>query len=386
MNDGSRSLRLSDQDLFDWLRLIRSENVGPRGFQALLRRYGGARAALEALPGLARRVDGKRTPRIAEAATVDAEISAAARKGVRFIARCEGEYPSMLARIDDAPPILAVQGRVEALQEPMIAIVVSRNASAGGLAFADRLARAFGEAGYVVVSGLARGIDMRCHVAALPNGTVGVLAGGLGRPYPPESVTLLPKICEFGAVVSEMPLDWEPRGQDFPRRNRLVSGLALATVVVEAARSSGSLITARLAGEQNREVFAVPGSPLDPRSEGTIDLLRSGAAICARAEDVLDVVDVIRGKRKATGLEEGRSGPAWPHAPESVPGENTDREPSTSEYGEILTRLGPTAVPIDDVVRATGMRPGALRALLLDLHLAGKVEFQSGDRISLKIS
>jgi len=165
-----------------------------------------------------------------------------------------------------------------------------------------------------------------------------------------------------------------------------VSGLSLATVVVEAARSSGSLITARLAGEQNREVFAVPGSPLDPRSEGTIDLLRSGAAICARAQDVLDVVDVIRGQRKASGLEEERGGPAWPYVSEDAPEEKADGEPSTQEYREVLALLSPTPVSIDDVVRATGMRAGALRALLLDLQLAGKVDFQSGDRIGLKIA
>jgi len=384
MNDRA-ARRLSEQERFDWLRLIRSENVGPRGFQALMLRYGDARAALDALPGLARRVDQKRILKIADPAAIKAEISAAAEKGVRFVARCEPEYPPMLARIDDAPPILAVQGHIESLQQPMIAVVGSRNASAGGLAFADRLARAFGAAGYVVVSGLARGIDTRAHVAALASGTVGVLAGGHARPYPPEATALMPKISQFGAVVSEMPFEWEPRGRDFPRRNRLVSGLAFATVIVEAARSSGSLITARLAGDQNREVFAVPGSPLDPRAEGTNDLLRSGAHICARAEDVLDALDPIRGKYKALGLAEGRHDMAWPHEGEPRFERDATGDPTTQNYAQVLSLLGPTPVHIDDVMRAAGFPTGPLRAMLLDLELAGKIEFQSGDRVALKI-
>ena len=377
--------RLSDQERFDWLRLIRSENVGPRGFQALMFRYGDARAALDALPGLARRVDQKRILKIADAATIKAEMSAASEKGVRFVARCEPEYPPMLARIDDAPPMLAVQGHIECLQEPMIAIVGSRNASAGGLAFADRLARAFGAAGYVVVSGLARGIDTRAHVAAMASGTVGVLAGGHARPYPPEAAALMPKISQFGAIVSEMPFEWEPRGRDFPRRNRLVSGLAFATVIVEAARNSGSLITARLAGDQNREVFAVPGSPLDPRAEGTNDLLRSGAHICARAEDVLAALDPIRGTDRAAGLAEGRRDMAWPYEAEPQLKLEAADEPTTQNYAQVLALLAPTPVHIDDVLRAAGFPAGALRAMLLDLELAGKVEFQSGDRVGLKI-
>ena len=190
------------------------------------------------------------------------------------------------------------------MQQPAIAIVGSRNASAAGLIFADRLARGLGEAGYIVVSGLARGIDQRAHVAALETGTIGVLAGGYTRPYPPEAVALLPRIEKYGAIVSEMPLEWEPRGRDFPRRNRLVSGLSLGTVVIEAARGSGSLITAKFAADQNREVFAAPGSPLDPRAEGTNELLRQGANLCARLEDVLAVVDPLRARDPFSNLEE----------------------------------------------------------------------------------
>ena len=206
-----------------------------------------------------------------------------------------------------------MRGRDEALQQATVAIVGSRNASAAGLTFADRLARGFGQAGYVVVSGLARGIDQRAHVASLETGAVGVLAGGHGKPYPGDAVPLMERMVESGAVLSEMPIEWEPRGRDFPRRNRIVSGLALGTVVVEAARGSGSLITARFALEQNREVFAVPGSPLDPRAEGTNDLLKQGASICTGADDVLTALEPVRstdlGAMLETGGEPGE--PLW---------------------------------------------------------------------------
>ena len=243
-----------------------------------------ARAALDALPDLARRGGATRPIRVASVEEIERELALALKIGVRFVALGEPEYPPALRQIDSAPPILALRGREEALQQPAIAIVGSRNASAAGLTFADRLARGLGQAGYVVVSGLARGIDQRAHVAALETGTIGVLAGGHAQALSARGGRrCLPRIAEYGAIVSEMPLEWEPRGRDFPRRNRLVSGLSLGTVVVEAARGSGSLITAKFAAEQNREVFAAPGSPLDPRAEGTNDLLRDGANLCARA-------------------------------------------------------------------------------------------------------
>jgi len=256
---------LSDDQLFDWLRLVRSENVGPRTFRALIDRYGGARAALEALPELARRGGAQRPVRLATAEEVERELAIALKLGVRFVAIGEPDYPPLLGEIDSAPPLLACRGRIEALRQPTAAIVGSRNASAAGLTFAERLARGLGRAGYVVASGLARGIDQRAHAASLETGAVGVLAGGHAKPYPSEAVPLIERMVEHGAVVSEMPIEQEPRGRDFPRRNRIVSGLALGTIVVEAARGSGSLITARFALEQNRQVFAVPGSPLDPR-------------------------------------------------------------------------------------------------------------------------
>jgi DNA processing protein len=399
------SVRLTDDQRFDWLRLIRSENVGPRTFLALMGKFGAAGAALDALPELARRGGASRPIRVASVEEVEREIALAQKIGVRFIALGEPGYPPALRQIDSAPPVLALRGREEALQQPAVAIVGARNASAAGLTFADRLARGLGQAGYVVVSGLARGIDQRAHFAALETGTIGVLAGGCARPYPPEAVALLPRIAEFGAIVSEMPIEWEPRGRDFPRRNRLVSGLALGTTVIEAARGSGSLITARFAAEQNREVFAAPGSPLDPRAEGTNDLLRQGANLCARVEDVLAVLDPIRARDPFSRFEEAardRSEPAWDERtlfgvdPDEAPLARADDEgdeastrdvrleaDSQAARRRIEALLGPAPVSIDDLARAAEVSVREIRTALIELELAGRVEYQGGDRVAL---
>ena len=402
MSAKPKTARLSDDQRFDWLRLIRSENVGPRTFLALVNSCGGARAALAALPDLSRRGGLKRPIRVATPEEVERELVLARNAGVRFIALGEPEYPPALRQIDSAPPILALRGREEALQQPAIAIVGSRNASAAGSAFADRLARGLGQAGYVVVSGLARGIDLRAHLASLETGTIGVLAGGHGRPYPPEAVALLPRIAEYGAVISEMPVEWEPRGRDFPRRNRLVSGLALATVVVEAARGSGSLITARFAAEQNREVFAAPGSPLDPRAEGTNDLLRQGAAICARVEDVLAIVDPLRARDPFADFREDAadsSEPLWgeqpllgvdPGAiPRTKAGQELDEATPAFDLGEeaalerVEALLGPSPISIDELSRAAEVDIGRVRMAIVELDLAGRIEYSGGDRVAL---
>jgi DNA processing protein len=399
------SVRLTDDERFDWLRLIRSENVGPRTFFALIRKFGAAGAALDALPDLARRGGASRPIRVASRAEVEQELALALKIGVRFVALGEPEYPPALRQIDSAPPVLALRGREEAMQQPAIAIVGSRNASAAGLTFADRLARGLGQAGYVIVSGLARGVDQRAHVAALETGTIGVLAGGHARPYPPEAIALLPRIAEFGAIVSEMPIEWGPRGRDFPRRNRLVSGLSLGTVVVEAARGSGSLITAKFAAEQNREVFAAPGSPLDPRAEGTNDLLREGANLCARAEDVLAVVDPIRARDPFSRFEEagrGASEPAWSEAAlfgvdwEAAPSARTGEERNEASMRDIdvdadsqaarrriEALLGPAPVSLDDLARAAEVPVRDIRTALIELELAGRVEYYGGNRVAL---
>src|SRR5665647_3178588 len=242
----SDSVRLSEEQRLDWLRLIRSDNVGPRTFRDLVNHYGGARAALAALPGLARRGGASGPARICSREHAEIELKAARARGIELVALGEPDYPPRLQMIDDAPPLLAVRGKLAILTQPLVAIVGSRNASAAGVKFAERLARELGEAGYGTVSGLARGIDAAEHRASLATGTIAVLAGGHERIYPAEHSDLLEAILAEGAAFSEMPLAWEPRACDFPRRNRLISGLSVGAVIVEAARRSGSLITARL--------------------------------------------------------------------------------------------------------------------------------------------
>ncbi|MGD9923488.1 MAG: DNA-processing protein DprA, partial [Pseudorhodoplanes sp.] len=302
--EAAEGVKLTDGQRLDWLRLIRSENVGPRTFRALVNHYGGARAAIEMLPALARRGGAQAPGRICSTDEARREIETASRQGAVFVAVGEPDYPPRLRMIDDAPPLISVRGRVGVLKSPMVAIVGSRNASAAGAKFASQIARELGDAAFVVVSGLARGIDAAAHRASLGRGTVAVLAGGQDCIYPPEHATLVEQLLEQGAAISEMPFGWEPRARDFPRRNRLIAGLSLGVVVIEAARRSGSLITARLALEQGREVFAVPGSPLDPRCEGTNGLLKQGAALVTETSDVLNVLAPILGRTIALPASE----------------------------------------------------------------------------------
>jgi DNA processing protein len=366
-------MKLSPAQRLDWLRLIRSGNVGPRTFRALINHCGSAGAALKALPDLARRGGAGQPGRLCPPEDAERELAAAARMGVAFLALGEDEYPAQLATIDDAPPLLAVRGQAAALKAPMIAMVGSRNASAAGIKFAEQLARDLGAAGFVVVSGLARGIDAAAHRASVATGTVAVLAGGHDSIYPPEHAPLVEALIASGAAVSEMPLDYGPRGRDFPRRNRLISGLSLGVIVVEAAQKSGSLITGRMALEQNREVFAVPGSPLDPRAAGTNALLKQGAIMVTEAEDVLAVLRPIIGQR--------------PELPEPGPRIEDDSaplpEPSADARARIVALLGPTPVSADDLIRLSGASTTMVQATLLELELAGRLKRQQGGRVAL---
>ncbi|MFG1371314.1 DNA-processing protein DprA [Xanthobacter oligotrophicus] len=362
---------LSPAQRLDWLRLIRTENVGPRTFRALINQFGGAAAALEALPTLARRGGRLLPPRVPDMAEAEAEVAALARLGARLVATGEADYPVALRQLDDAPPLICVRGRGEVLQRPMVAIVGARNASAAGRSFAARLARDLAGAGWVVVSGLARGIDAAAHEASLDGGTVGVFAGGLARPYPPENLGLIEKVAATGAIVSEMPVNWEPRARDFPRRNRLVSGMALGVVVVEAAERSGSLITARLAGEQGREVFAVPGSPLDPRAGGTNRLLKQGATLVTEAADVIAVLTPMAGRQGPDAIE--AEGPTLEPA---MPGEDA--------RARIVGLLGPVPTLIDDLVRLSGCSVAEVQIVLLELDLAGRLDRPGTGRVALK--
>jgi len=362
---------LTDAQRIDWLRLIRSENVGPRVFKQLVNYYGGAGAALRALPDLARRGGASRNIKVLPLEDAERELEAARKHGVAFIALGEKDYPARLAAIDDAPPILAVRGERKTLALPMVAIVGSRNASAAGLRFAERIAHELGEAGFGIASGLARGIDAAAHRASLSTGTVAVLAGGQDRVYPPEHTDLLTSLLQHGAAISEMPMGWEPRARDFPRRNRLISGLALGVVIVEAAARSGSLITARMALEQGREVFAVPGSPLDPRAEGTNGLLKQGATLTTEAADVISVLTPILGRAHHLTIAE----------PDTIsPG---DGEPDNTVRARIVSLLGVTPVSIDELIRLSGASPAAVRMTLLELDLAGRLDRQPGGLVAI---
>ena len=388
---------LTDEQRLDWLRLIRSEKVGPRTFRALVNQHGGAAGALEALPELARR-SGRAALRVVSRAEAEREIAAARRIGVRYVAMGEPDYPKPLQAVDTAPPLIGLRGRAEVLAKPMVAIVGSRNGSAAGLTFTERLAYELGEAGYVIASGLARGIDTRAHRAALGGGTVAVLAGGQDRIYPTENEPLVKAILERGgAILSEMPMGWDPRGRDFPRRNRIVSGLSYGVVVVEAARRSGSLITARFALEQGREVFAVPGSPLDPRAEGTNDLIRNGATLCASARDVIAVLEplVAAGPPPEATIREGggeETEPLWDEldlpdiAPAPVgarPRLDDGADDGPFSANPVIELLGPSPVAIDDLVRQSGLPTRLVHMTLLELEIAGRLERHGGNAVSL---
>jgi DNA processing protein len=361
---------LTDADRIDRLRLIRSDNVGPRTFRSLLNHFGDARTALERLPDLARRGGAARTGRICSEEDARAELAAARKIGVSLVAPGEAAYPPRLATLDDAPPLLGVRGEPDVLMRPMIAIVGSRNASGAGLKFASQLARDLGDAGFVVISGLARGIDQAAHRSTISSGTVAVLAGGHDRIYPPEHEDLLAALLAHGGAISEMPLGHVPRARDFPRRNRLISGAALGVVVVEAAHRSGSLITARMAAEQGREVFAVPGSPLDPRAAGTNDLIKQGATLTTEAADVINAVAPIMERPVTFGASE----------PE---GEPLDFDAGASERTRIIDLLGPSPVSLDDLIRMSGASPTIVRTVLLELELAGRLERHGGGLVSL---
>ncbi len=285
--------RLNDTQRLAWLRLIRSENVGPATFRALVNQFGGAQNAIEALPTLSRRGGRAQDIRLCSTREAEAELEAAERIGATLAALGEAGYPAALAQVDAPPPLIFVKGRLALADLPIVAIVGARNGSAVGQKFTRQIASALGVQGFVVVSGIARGIDTAAHNAALEHGTIAVVAGGIDIVYPPENAALQNAIGERGLLLSERAPGFSPRGKDFPRRNRLISGIALGVVVIEAAERSGSLITARLAGKQGREVFAVPGSPLDPRAAGTNNLLKQGATLVTDVSDILDTLAPI---------------------------------------------------------------------------------------------
>ena len=365
---------ISESERLQRLRLIRSENIGPITYYGVVERFGSAAAALAALPELARRGGRAKAVKVCPRADAEREIEALEAAGARLIARGEPDYPPMLAEIDAAPPLISMLGDAGILGRRAIAVVGSRNASLSGRRFARNISAELGAAGFVVVSGMARGIDTAAHRGALETGTVAVVAGGIDVIYPKENAGLYAEIAAGGAILSEVPPGVHPQARHFPRRNRLISGLALGVVVVEAGLHSGSLITARMALEQGREVFAVPGSPLDPRARGANHLIRQGAALTETAEDVFDVVDggIERPADAASRL-------AVEPPPPSVPG---DTEVDSARR-MIAESLSPTPVTVDEIIRTCQLSPAVVTTVLLEWELAGRLERHPGNKVSL---
>jgi DNA processing protein len=366
----TRARTLHDDERRAWLRLARSESIGPITFAALLARYPDPRDALDAAPRLARRGGGQmKIPSDAEAAK---ELEDIARLGGRVIASREPEFPAGLAALEAPPPMITVLGDAALLKRDMVAVVGARNASGLGIKFARRIAQDLGAAGFVVASGMARGIDAAAHDGALGTGTVAVTGGGPDIIYPPANAALYEAIRRQGAIVSEMALGTAPLARHFPRRNRIVSGLSRGVVVVEAAERSGSLITANFALEQGREVFAVPGSPLDPRAKGTNRLIREGATLTEGIDDVLAVLEPILRRRADPGEQE-----ALLAAPEAIPDQDADRVRLLVEE-----KLSPSPVETDELIRQCGAPAAAVLTVLLELELAGRIARHAGNRVS----
>lgn len=380
---------LSQDEAFARIRLLRSPHVGPVSYARLLDRHGGARAALEALPELAGRAG--RAYAAAPEERVAAEIAAVRKADARYIFHDSPDYPALLARTEGAPPILVARGDAGLAARPCVAVVGARNASAGALRLAREFAHDLAGAGWTVVSGLARGIDGAAHRGALTRGgaTIAVIAGGIDVAYPPDHAALQAQVAEEGLLLAEQPPGVEPLARHFPVRNRIIAGLAAGTLVVEAAPRSGSLITARLAGEMGREVMAVPGSPLDARSQGCNQLIRDGAILVQSAADVIELLSGFDGRPAATALREAgpdcRDGPAG-GAFGGRPGEDMAVEDMAAEdmaAGELAGLLTSAPVGVDELIRQSGRSAGAVHMALLELELTGRLVRHAGGRVGL---
>lgn len=361
---------MSQNDTIDRLRLTRTENVGPITYRQLIARFGNASDAIKALPTLAKRGGRRRTLKVPDRQEVEMELDQLDRFGGRMIFLGDETYPDLLAAIDDAPPAIAVLGHPAVLSQRAVAIVGSRNASTNGKRLATSFAKALGEAGFLVVSGLALGIDAAAHKGALETGTAAVTAGGIDVVYPRENADLHREIAARGAILAEMPFGTVPQARHFPRRNRIISGLTRATLVIEATQRSGSLITARFASEQGREVMAIPGSPLDPRARGANDLIRKGAALIETPQEAIAILSELHELSQGTGKPFGDPPPSDP-----------EEGPLRDARSHILGALGATPVLIDELSADLGISMSILAAAILDLELAGAVERLAGGRI-----
>jgi len=336
-------------------------------YRQLIARFGGPSAALAAVPDLARRGGGK-APALRSRDDAQREIARVEKFGARFLALGQGLYPRLLSELEDAPPLLIAKGDIGVLDKQVVAIVGARNASAAACRFARGLAHDLGQQGFVVVSGLARGIDSAAHDGALETGTIGVIAGGIDIFYPPENEARQRALYDRGLVLAEMPPGTEPRARHFPYRNRIIAGLSSGTVVVEAAPRSGSLITARLAAEAGREVMAVPGSPLDPRAQGCNQLIRDGATLIQNAGDVAEAIAPYQSSVRST--------PAPYEPAEEVNGHDA--------LNVVEELLGPSPVPVDEIIRLSGAPSGSVQMALLELDLAGRLDRHAENKVSLR--
>lgn len=371
--DERQAKPLTQAEKLDWLRLIRSENVGPITFYRLLERFGSAAAALDALPDLAKQGGRKGKLRIPSKSACEKEWAAIDRAGGHLIAWGEPDYPPLLSHVEDAPPLLIVLGHPHLLRKKSIAVVGARNASLNGQRLAEGMARDLGRFGFLVVSGLARGVDTAAHKGAIASGTLAVLGGGADVIYPKENAALYDRMRAEGALVSEVPLGTQPQARHFPRRNRIISGLSRGIVVIEAGLKSGSLITARLAAEQGREVFAVPGSPTDPRSKGANKLIRDGAQLTESVDDIINILSTL-----PDTLQE-RKAPAYQTiTPEPIPSNVVDEARKS-----MLQLLGLAPVTVDELVRSGQFSHAVVSLVLLELELAGRLDRHPGGAVSL---
>ena len=368
---------LRNADPIDALRLIRSEQVGPMTFFQLLKFCGSVTKALEMAPEISRRGGRKKPIVIASRAEAEREYAALTKFGAKVLMYGEEAYPRLLQYIPDAPPILTVRGHTHLFADTkLVGMVGARNASANGCNFAKKLAGDIGAAGYGIVSGLARGIDAAAHRGSMASGTIAVIGGGIDNIYPPENAKLFEEIAEVGVIISELPFGGQPHARSFPGRNRIIAGMSLGTVVVEASLKSGSLITANFANDYGRDVFSVPGSPMDPRCTGTNKLLRDGATMVESARDVLSNLSPLGplplAEPKLPGFEE----PASAALSESILNEARDA---------LSVALSASPTPLDDILVATGLTPHLLMAVLLELELAGRIERVAGGQVALRM-
>lgn len=365
---------LDDAERVNWLRLIRTENIGPITFYKLIEMFGSAGIAIEALPEFSKRGGRKQALTPVPFATAEKELETLYKNGAQILCACEEEYPLPLAATEDAPPVITVLGDISLFTRPAIGIVGARNASLNGRKFAEKLAKDLGQSGQVLVSGLARGIDTAAHQGSIETGTIAVVAGGVDIIYPQENKDLYNSIRERGLIVAESPLGTEPMARHFPKRNRIISGLSSGVVVVEATLKSGSLITARMAGEQGRDVYAVPGFPLDPRAGGPNKLLQDGAILVQGAQDIMHNLQTY----SSHALQE----PKYYDVP-LTPSLAPDEEEVADTREEILQNLSHVAVTVDELVRSCHVTIPVVQTILLELELAGRLQRHPGGRVSL---